>query len=593
MRTLFILFFILTQSNLQAMTIKYQLSFPDPHTHNTYVTMTISQINQPELEVSMPVWTPGSYMLREYAQHIDQFDVLDGNDKNVAFDKVDKNTWQLETEGVSKVVIQYRVYCFLATVRTNFVDADHAALNGAPTFLYVEGQQDLPVEVTVKPNKSWKQIATPMSQKGKNKWVRTAKNYDELVDSPIEVGNFETYNFKAGGIPHEVAIFGDNNGDNKRFVKDLTKVCQVTTDVFGGHPCDDYLFIIHNTENRYNGLEHSHSTVCQVPRWDYFPHSKYCRTMGLMSHEYFHLWNIKRIRPAALESFDYNQENYTKQLWIAEGVTSYYDDYIVYLSDIFTKEQYLNAVAKNINTVVNNPGDEVQSLTEASHDAWIKYYRQNENSVNNLVSYYTKGATTVMVLDFIIMNATKGKKSFQDVMRKLYADYLANPEEGYTEKEFLSVVEGVAGIQLDDFFQRHIYGKEPIDYAKYLDLMGLELEDQNADNVAVDLGMSVNWEEGRLLVKKVKAGFGAFESGLNVNDEIIAINDYRVFKDYEKILAQSRIGDKAEFLIDRGGKIRTIEVNLTANANVKYKIVEKKRAGKLAKQLRAKWLPQE
>ena len=257
------------------MKIHYEVSFLEPQTHLFQVKMTLDNIDKDIIEVSMPVWTPGSYLLREYAQHIDQFDVLNSKGKVVEFDKTDKNSWRIEIGDESQIDIIYRIYAFEATVRTNFVDTDHASLNGACTFLYVKDEQDLPSTIEFKPYKDWKKIACALPTKGNNKWIRKAVNFDEIVDSPVEIGNHEEYNFKAAGIPHTVAIQGASNGDNAQFVKDIEHVCEVAISVFGDSPCKNYTFIINNTENRYNGLEHLNSTVCQVPRWDYYPEEKY------------------------------------------------------------------------------------------------------------------------------------------------------------------------------------------------------------------------------------------------------------------------------------------------------------------------------
>ncbi|MCB0501492.1 MAG: M61 family metallopeptidase [Bacteroidetes bacterium] len=572
------------------MTIQFNVSFPDPHTHYTYIKMTINKIDQQSIKVGMPVWTPGSYLLREYSQHIDQFEVLDNNKQALSFDKIRKNIWEINTAGRSKLVINYRFYAFEATVRTNFVDVEHAALNGAATFLYVEDHLDIPITIKFRPFKQWKKIATSLKKVKDDDWTRMAENYDEIVDSPVEIGNFESFAFKAGGVPHQVAIYGVNNGNNKTFVKDLEKVCQVATDIMGGHPCKEFLFIIHNTESRYNGLEHSNSTVCQVPRWDYYPNEKYCRTMGLMSHEYFHLWNVKRIRPEVLGPFDYNNENYTKQLWVVEGITSYYDDYILLKSEIFTRKEYLDTLSKNLNSVVNNPGDDTQSLTEASYDAWIKYYRQNENSLNNSVSYYVKGSLVALVLNFIILHETDGERSLTDVMRQLFKDYQNNPTQGFSESDFLNTVNTIAGKKLNKFFEKHIYGKEAVNFEKYFAYVGLTLKNKEKDKAKTELGIVASWEEEKLIIKKLDKNYGGYLGGLNVNDEIIAIDDFRVFKDYEKILEQKKAGSNVKVLVSRGGLMKEIEIPVTQSKRVAYEIVERERPSAKAKKLREIWL---
>jgi predicted metalloprotease with PDZ domain len=590
MKRLLYVIISLISFNLHAMTIHYEVSFPDAASHYVKIKMSIRDFNDDEVDVSMPVWTPGSYLVREYAQHVESIKVQNGASQPLEYYKFDKNTWRIFPGKATKIVVTYTLYCFDATVRTNFVDSDHATLIGANTFLYVEGGKHHPSVIEIRPDTSWKHIATTLPQKERSKWIREAPDYDFLVDNPIVVGKLKEYAFEAGGVPHRLAVFGENNADMPALVDDLQKICSEHIELFGENPCEEYLFILLNTENRYNGLEHMHCSLNQLPRWDFHPRDRYQRSMGLLSHEYFHLWNVKRIRPVELSKFDYNSEVYTRQLWVAEGLTSYYDDYVLYKSGVFNREEYLAAVAKMMNGVINNPGDSYQSITEASHDAWIKYYRRNENSNNNQVTYYDKGAMMVHALNFIIMHETRAEKSFDDVLRVLWAAYQERPDKGYTEEEFLAMVESVAGIDLDDFFQRHIYGTEPVDFAKYFGYAGLELADENEGSDKIHLGMSVKWESGKLMVKRLDRNYGAWKGGLNVNDEIIAIDGHRVNTKWQKIYGTKSSGQKITVLVDRQGLIRELTVPLTAENRVNYSIVETKKPGKLQKKIRDKWL---
>lgn len=573
------------------MSVSYEVSFPRVDNHYIHVRMTIDSIGAEEMEVSLPVWTPGSYLVREYAQHIESIKARSKDGRTVLdMVKTDKNTWHIPVGRRTSIIIDYDLYCKDATVRTNYADKDQATIIGANTFLYIDGGQSLPSTIEFKPKAGWKDIATSLPQKGRSKWKRSASNYDEIVDSPIVIGTLTFYDFDVSGVPHKLAVYGEGNADMPKLVKDLQRVCEEEVALFREMPCDEYLFILLLTENRYNGLEHLNSSLNQLPRLDFYPRAKYQRSMGLLSHEYFHLWNVKRIRPAALSSFDYDKEVYTRQLWVAEGITSNYDDYVLYLSEIFTREEYLKVVAKMLNGVVNNPGDDVQSLTEASHDAWLKYYRRNANSNNNLVTYYDKGATTVHALNMLIMHESKGERSFDDVLKVLWKDYKADPDEGFTEAEFQAMVEQVAGVPLGDFFKRHIYGTEPIDYPAYFKYAGLELVDANTESKSVYLGMSASMKEGKLIISKLDKHYGAYKAGLNTGDEIVAINGYRVMKDYKRFFDTRKVGDKIKVLYSRNGEIMETTVTLTADKRVNYVFQEIKRPGKTAQKVRDKWL---
>jgi predicted metalloprotease with PDZ domain len=589
-KLLFALAFTLILASLQAMSIRYTLSFPNPQDHYVQVEMTIPVKDSASVDLYMPVWTPGSYMVREFSRHLDQFAARDQKGNAIPFEKINKNTWTLTTEGLDSAVVSYRVYAFELTVRTSHVDADHAMLNGASIFLGMKGMVYKDHLVEIIPDPSWKVISTSLKPHNGQKWIRNAETYDLLIDSPFEIGNHEVIDFKAGGIPHQLALVGPSNVNKEVLIADLIKVIDAEVAMFGAeHPCDEYLFILHNTDNIYGGLEHAYSSLNMLPRWDYAPRSKYLKAISLLSHEYFHLWNIKRFRPYPLRPFDYSAENYTRQLWLAEGVTSYYDDLFVFRAGVSTREEYLGIVADNLNKVLNNPGDAFQSLGESSFDTWIKFYRQHENSWNNQVHYYTKGGMVMTALNFLIMNETKGEKSLDDVMRKFLHRYYGSLGKGFNEAKVLSIFEEVAGFELKDFFDKYIYGKESIDYAAYFDLAGLELLDTQ-DKSKLHYGWALANKEGRWIVNRVDLGYAAYQSGINANDEILAINGYRMGANWENFMFGKKAGDEVDVLISRGGLIRTITMKLTVDQRVAYKIVPLERPSADQLLIREKWL---
>lgn len=550
--------------------IHYQVFFRQPELHYIEVEMTIPVIQTGTVELYMPVWTPGSYMIREFSRNIDQVVA-----KGVDFEKIDiqkdsKNSWTFFAKDKGDYHISYRVYANEISVRTNHVDVEHATLNGAPTFLAVKGLENLSHKITYHPFEKWKVISSSLPE-ADGPWVRIAENYDLLVDSPAEIGNQEVLTFEAGGIPHELAFVGPSNADKKKLAEELKLIIEEEVRFFGKkHPCDRYVFILHHTEDVYGGLEHLHNSVNMVPRWNYDTRDKYLQTISLLAHEYFHLWNVKRIRPEELGPFDYSQENYTRQLWAIEGVTSFYDDYFVYLAGVSDQKEYLKIVAENINKVENTPGDRSQSLTESSFDTWIKYYRQHENTHNNQVNYYVKGATIVTALNLLILKQTQGAKSMDDVMRALYELYLRRPEKGYSEKEILAITELIAGTSLEDFFDRHIYGTEPIDYAKYLSEAGLELV--NTSDEKYDTGWYLNVKDSKFFVSKIDVGSGAAVAGINANDEILALNGFRMNAQWKNSLFGKTAGDIVEVIISRAGRIHVFHMELLPNQKKSYTI---------------------
>lgn len=569
------------------MNIKYTLSFPEPHTHYAEVELHISDIVAEELWLKMAVWTPGSYLIREFQKNID-FVECHANGEIQRLEKCDKNTWKVSTENVSSVRIKYRTYCFEYSVRTNFVDETHAQINGAPTFLYLEGYEHLPAVIEIKPFQTWQHISTALPVKDTDKWVRIAANLDELIDSPIEIGNHTSYFFEAAGVSHELAIYGQSNCNIEKLISDLKSIVEVETAIFGSHPCKDYVFIIHNTDNSYGGLEHLHSSVNHITRWSY-DKENYQRAISLLAHEYFHLWNVKRIRPKALIPFNYHAENYTELLWFFEGVTSYYDDYICYRAGITTKEDFIRIVEKNINDVLNTGGIDIQTLAEASFDTWLKYYRRNENSANAHINYYTHGAVVAMLFDFMIMDATRGSKCLDDVLRQLYSDYLQHPDEGVTEASILQIFNTVSGIDFAPYFHKYIHTTAPLDVELYLELLGIRAMDKTAKN-SVYLGMSTQWKEGRLYITQLDKHYGAYQGGLSAEDEVIAIDGFRITKDFSKIYAHKAVNDSIEVLISRQGVIFSYKITLTEDKRKNINFVSSDSRNEHQYILLEKWL---
>ena len=570
------------------MNIKYTLSFPAPHTHYAEVEMHISDISANELNLKMAVWSPGSYLIREFQKNIDLAESRIKNHESRRLEKTDKNTWKVITDNAPEITIKYRTYCFEYSVRTNFVDDTHALINGAPTFLYVDDFENTATEIEIIPFHSWQNISTALPQKENNKWIRTAQNLDELIDSPIEIGNHLSYFFEAANVSHEIAIYGQSNCNIEKLIADLKNIIEVESKIFGGHPCKDYVFIIHNTDNSFGGLEHLHSSVNHITRWSYDTEN-YQRAISLLAHEYFHLWNVKRIRPKSLIPFNYNAENYTELLWFFEGVTSYYDDYICYRAGVTSKSDFIKIVEKNINDVLNTSGIDTQTLAEASFDTWLKYYRRNENSINAHVNYYTHGAVVAMIFDFMIMDATNGEKKLDNILQKLFADYTANPNEGITENSLLEIFNSISGIDFTPYFKKYIHTTEPLDIELYVELLGIQLKN-TTDKNKIHLGLSTQWKEGKLIISQLDKNYGAYKGGLSAEDEIIAIDGFRAGKDFSKMYAHKKVNDTIDVLVSRQGTIKSYKITLTEDNRKNYIFVSNVNNTEKQSVLFKKWL---
>jgi len=590
MTRLFLLGFIvlihLNASSKDQAGITYVVSMEEPQTHYFHVEMRIEGIEEAQVDIKMATWTPGSYLIREFARNVESFGARSGKGKKLDSRKINKNTWRVKSNKEREFSVRYDVYAFEHTVRTSFLDDTHASIIGASVFMYVEGY-DLPVTIRIEPYKKWKEISTGLKPLGSNKWVLSAPNKDILFDSPIEIGNHRILKFEAAGIPHYMALYGEGNYKEDKLREDAAKVIEECTNIFGGNPCEDYTFIIHNTEKNYGGLEHLNSTSLIYRRWGYDPPADYRGFLGLLSHEYFHLWNVKRIRPESLGPFDYENENYTTALWVVEGFTSYYDDLVLRRADLMTVNEYLNIVQSTIATIENAPGNNVQPVAHASFDAWIKFYRRNENSGNCCVSYYSKGAVVAMMLDLEILNNSKGKKRLDDVMKNLYQQYLKNPDKGYTEEEFQKTVEKVAGKSLDRFFDDYVYGTELIDYQYYFDHVGLDVKNENEGINEVLVGVGVGADNK---ITHVRRNSSAWDAGLNARDEIVAIDGYRFKNNLKDVIDDKKVGEHILVLVDRDGVMREIDVELKASEVVKYKLVVQSDPSELQKDLYKIWL---
>src|SRR5216684_3470353 len=480
------LFLLLGVSAVQCQTssplssdISFTVSMSKPWTHLLEVEMRVqipANLQVPnETDLVMPVWTPGSYLIREFERQVQDF-AADANGRALDWTKVDKNTWRVKTGGARQWRATYRVYANELTVRTSELNSDHAFWNNATLLMYPDGHINAPSTLRIVAPVGWK-IATGLPAAAGQQNTFRAENFDILYDSPFEVSNFKELDFQVRGVAHRIVIDGEGNYDPERLRTDVQKIVEAETAMFGGIPYHDYTFILHLRSNTGGGLEHLNSTALGFRRFGFADEDGYRRFQSLVAHEFFHLWNVKRIRPDALGPFDYNQENYTRLLWVAEGITEYYGNLMVRRAGLMSKEAYLNHLARQIEDFQNTPGREVMSVEEASFDAWIKYYRPDENSVNSQISYYDKGELLGLLLDLEIRRRTNNAKSLDDVMHYLFAEFFQKGRN-YTPTDFQKACELMAGASLDDFFSRYVRGRDdlvPV-YNEILVGAGLRLE---------------------------------------------------------------------------------------------------------------------
>ncbi|HLP89322.1 MAG TPA: M61 family metallopeptidase [Nostocaceae cyanobacterium] len=559
----------LTPSHQVRPSIHYLVGMSQPETHLLEVTLHLTDCPGATLDLKMPVWTPGSYLVREYAKNLQNFAAF-ADGKPLPWRKVSKNHWQVEKDNFSDVVISYRVFANELTVRTNHLDATHGYFNGAALFFRVADREKLPIQVTILPPSSEWRVTTGLP--GFNGEVNSflAADFDTLVDSPFEIGCHQLYQFEVLGKSHELAIWGEGNYQPQRLIADFQKIIEVEAKLFQGLPYDRYVFLLHLFSQAYGGLEHKNSCSLIYQRFGFRSQDKYERFMQLVAHEFFHLWNVKRLRPKGLEVFDYDQENYTQSLWFCEGTTSYYDLLIPLRAGIYDVKSYLNHLSKEITRYQTTPGRKVQPLAESSFDAWIKLYRPDANSGNSQMSYYLKGEMVSLLLDLLIRKHNKNQRSLDDVMQQMWQQF-GKEEIGYTPEQLQGVIESVAGVDLAEFLENYLYGLTDLPFNDYLQPFGLQLVPEKEEEPY--LGVRVNTEHGREIVKFVEAGSPAQMAGIDAGDELLAIDQVRLganqlgdrLKDYQP-------DDKIQIAVFHQDQLRTYTVTLAAPHPQKYQL---------------------
>ena len=541
-----------------------QIDRPEQH----HVKVTLKLIRSPgkrSYQFFLPSWSPGSYLMREYARHIRWFEASQSNGEILFHEQKAKGVWEicwdksdLKSE-LDEFQISYEIYCKELTVRTSHVDASHAFLHG-PSYLMgvVNSNQENP-SIEFRFPQSWSKLSTGLrdisSERGR--FIYSAANYDELIDSPVEIGCHETDGFEYKGRAHHLAFYGDMYPHKQNLKEDIKKVVEAVAKHFNEDlPYDNYLFLTHFVPKLFGGLEHLNSTALHFDGRKLGNRKDYLNYLSLVGHEYFHLWNVKRIRPLELGPFDYLNENYTSLLWLAEGLTSFMDDLFVYRAGLSSIEEYLDIVKGNFETYFGTPGKNYHSLEQSSFNAWVKLYRPDENSRNSSVSYYLKGGLVFMVLHSLLLE--KGR-SINDLLILLWDDFKAHPERGVTKEDIYKFIKQLSDEEIVTKFANMVETTQDIDFESALRKMGCEMKWQESSQTWI----GVDWEYTgeRAFVKTVLIDGPGQRSGLNSGDEIIFLNGLRFLKeDADKTVSSLLIDRPYELIVSRLGKLQRIEV---------------------------------
>jgi predicted metalloprotease with PDZ domain len=596
----------------QRMTVRYSIIPKDPAAHLFEITLTVEAPDPAGQGLVLPAWIPGSYMIREFARNIVRIGAS-SNGRKVALQKTDKHSWRAgRCDG--PLVVVYEVYAWDLSVRTAHLDQTHAFFNGTSVFLRVPGQEQAPHEVEIRRPEgedyaAWR-VATALPELDAERYGfgrYIAADYDELIDHPVELGDFALATFKAHGVPHDIVITGQvPRLDMARLCADLKKVCEAQIRLFEPSsrrsPVRRYVFMTLAVGDGYGGLEHRASTALICSRADLPVQGRketsdgYRTYLGLCSHEYFHTWNVKRIKPAAFAPYDLQNEGYTSLLWLFEGFTSYYDDLMLLRAGLIGEDDYYKLLAKTANGVLRGSGRQRQSVAESSFDAWVKYYRQDENAPNAIVSYYAKGSLVALGLDLTIRAATGGKKSLDDVMRALWTRYGrdfygegAGAGQGIGESEALGLFEEVSGVSLKRYFDRHIHGTDDVPLEKLLAPFGVTVTDKRR-NGAPSLGARTVRDGNDCKLANVYEGGAAHRAGLSALDLLVAIDGLRVTAtNLDSLMSRYGVNDAVTVHAFRRDELMTFAVVLKADDAPQVTLASEAKPAAAAR-LRAAWL---
>ncbi|CAN5741366.1 PDZ domain-containing protein [soil metagenome] len=558
--------------------IAYRIEIEDAHAHLYRVTLTVSE-PAAEQRLSLPVWIPGSYLVREFARHLSGLSATQGR-QVLPLDQPDKTTWLARCEPRGALVVTYLVYAFDPSVRAAFLDARRGFFNGTSLCLRVEGQEVVPHRLELRKLPAGWQVATALraSASGRNSF--DAADYDELVDSPFELGRFWRGQFEAEGVPHEFVVSGalpDFDGD--RLLADSRRICEAEIAFWHRSdaarsdkpPFERYVFMLHVVEDGHGGLEHRASTSLIGSRRD-LPRREptgvnasdtgegYVNLLGLISHEYFHTWNVKRLRPTEFARYDYTRENYTELLWFFEGFTSYYDDLFLVRAGLIDSARYLKLVARTLSNVLALPGRQVQSVAQSSFDAWTKYYRADENTPNATISYYTKGSLVALALDLTLRH--EGHGTLDDVMRALWAGSRGGP---IAEDDIAATLEKIGRRSYAPEIAAWVHGTQDLPLPELLAHAGIDWQAQAA-TLSQRLGVRVS-ESALTGVKvgQVLRGGAAERAGLSAGDEVLAIAGWRLRR-LDEALRLLTPGVEAPLLVARDQRVLSLSLTLPANA---------------------------
>lgn len=564
------------------------VSMERPDSHYFRVVLRCDGLRGASQDFKLPAWTPGYYMIMDYARNVLDFRAADAAGRPLAWEKTAKNVWRVRTGGAASIVVSYDVYAFARSVAESSLDDRQAFISPTGVFMHPAGRLLQPVTVAVKPFDGAR-IATGLDPVEGRPDTFFAPDFDILYDSPILVGDLEVLPFEVRGVPHAFAGVDLGDFDRKRLISDLGRMIEAAVAMFGEIPYSRYVFLSIGPGG--GGLEHLNSVALTFNAAGLKNPFGYNNFLSFVSHEYFHHFNVKRIRPIALGPFDYDRENYTNMLWVSEGISVYYEDLVLNRAGLLGRAAVLERFRSAIARYENAPGSRFQSATQSSFDTWIRFFNRGGNAANTTISYYDKGAALGLLLDLAIRHHTANRKSLDDVMRTLYAEFYKEKKRGFTDDEFRQVCERAAGAPLEEIFDCAATTKA-VDYRKYLAYAGLEIDDTPREVPGAHLGAAAQDQDGRLVVSNIEWDSPAARAGLSVQDELLAVGGIRLSSrdGLGEILGRKKAGDRVKVLISRRGETREIEAVLGKKTEKSFRMTPAAAPGPLETAILKDWL---
>lgn len=582
----FIISIISNTSFGQQPKILYKLGMSKPSTHLFEIEILMESLpSENSLDFILPVWRPGYYIIFDFASGVQDFAAFDGEDRSLQWEKVEKSKWHLETNRATTVRSRYRIYANEFSQRTRGLNDEHGFIDGTSVFMYVEKYRHHPLTLIVQPYHGW-HVTTGL---GGNDNRFTSPSYDYLIDCPLEIGTQKDFQFNVDGVPHILSISGDGNWNPDTLIRDFTKIVKEQRDFWGKFPYERYVFLVQCMANPTGATEHLNSTILQTKPFIFYNKDKYRFFLQIVTHEYFHTWNVKQLRPKGIKPYDFTKENYSRELWIAEGTTSYYEGILMVRSCFMNVEQYLESIGGRVQEDRRRPGNLLQPVSEASFDVWVKDSRGTEQRYNAESNFSTKGANVSLLLDLGIRKLSSNKYSLDDVMRTMYKRFPLSGE-GYTLKDFKSVVEEFTGASLQNFFDNFIFGTKPLPWEESFLTAGIELSPKDSMKKPW-VGITPSEVGERIRINNVVTGSPAEDAGIEVGDELLALNGYRIkATDFIGRINEMKIGDTFTITVFRNDKLRDFHIKIGSTPVPTYTVSKIKNPTPEQKSIFESWL---